>query len=236
MRLFALFAFVFACVMLGERDAQAGYTHYWRWLVVPEAQRLEPCLRDMEKIANAKRDMLADGEERTGRDAVFRFEDNRPLDAGSADAEAPDAQARSFPSIAFNGIGEESHETFVFPAPFDAPGFNFVKTQWKPYDVVVVACLIAARDYFKPDELAIGSDGEWARDWNDGALLYERILGRTAVDPIGGEVVEGMNRASSGTRAGGEGVSGTKRAVLLGILGALVIIVIVVVTTRTRPG
>jgi len=230
-RSLAFLAVVFVLLTLSERDVQAGYTHYWRWRVVPDAKRLEPCLRDMDKLADAKREILADGEERTGRGAVFRFDNDRTLDAG-----ASDAQVLTFPSIAFNGIGEEAHETFVFPVAFEVPGFNFVKTQWKEYDVVVVACLIAARDCFKADELAIGSDGEWARDWNAGALLYERVLGRTAVDPIGGEVIEGMNRVSSGTRTGGEAVSGTKRTVLLGILGACAIVFIVIVVTRTRPG
>jgi hypothetical protein len=197
---------------------------------VPDAKRLEPCIRDMERIANAKRDILSDAEERAGGDAVFRFEGGSMLDAGE------DAHALTFPSIGFNGIGEEAHETFVFPVKFEVPGFNFVKTQWKEYDVVVVACLIAARDHFKPDELAIASDGEWARDWNMGALLYERVLGRTAVDPIGGEVIDGIDRVSSGARAGGDGVSGTKRNVLLGILGACALVVIVVIASRTRPG
>ncbi len=230
MRWFAFFACVVVLSIFGERDAEAGYTHYWRWRITPDAKRLEPCIRDMAKIADAKRDLLADREERTGAGAVFPFEDERPLDGGAGDAEAV-----RFPAIAFNGIAEEAHETFVFPFAFDE-GFNFVKTQWKPYDVVVVACLIVARDHFKPEELAIGSDGEWGRDWNAGAQLYERVLGRSAVDPIGGEVIDGMNQVSSGTMAGGDHVTGTKRTVLLGILAALAAVVVVVVVTRTRPG
>jgi hypothetical protein len=81
--------------------------------------------------------------------------------------------------VDFNGLGEDAHEPFVFPGQ---PGFNFCKTAYKPYDEVVTACLIAARDYFPPSILNISSDGSWL-DWSDGAKLYSRVLNRTPHDP-----------------------------------------------------
>ena len=74
---------------------------------------------------------------------------------------------------------------FAFPLVHPrTPDFQFTKTQWKPYDEVVVACLIAARDHFPPAVLTIESDGEWSPDWAAGAHLYERVLGRKAHDPL----------------------------------------------------
>jgi tetratricopeptide (TPR) repeat protein len=59
-------------------------------------------------------------------------------------------------SITINGLGEGEHEDFVFPG---RPGFNFVKTDGKPYDAVVRQCLGVARRYFG-GQIAIHSDDE----------------------------------------------------------------------------
>ena len=84
-------------------------------------------------------------------------------------------------AIEFNGRGDNAHEPFVFPGN---AGFNFCKTQFKPYDAVVTACLIAARDHFPTSTLVIASDGKWDEgDWADGARLYENALGRKPADP-----------------------------------------------------
>lgn len=69
--------------------------------------------------------------------------------------------------IAFNGIEEDAHETFVLTK--DGPAFSFCKTARKPYDIAVVALLILANHY-GPDVWEITSDGvvsEWkpVLDW-----------------------------------------------------------------------
>src|SRR5262249_16349367 len=97
--------------------------------------------------------------------------------------------------VAFNGIGEDEHEPFLFPGAVadgylwtlqPGPGKNACKTQWKPYDEVVTACLIAARHWFAEDVLEIHSDGDWVNAWRRGAQLYERVLGRAALNPLRG--------------------------------------------------
>lgn len=139
--------------------ARAGYTHYFIWTKPPDAARLKACLADMGKILTAANELVA-GPDGDGAAMVG------PL------------------KLEFNGRGDNSHEPFVFPGTV---GFNFCKTQWKPYDAVVTACLIAARDHFPPADLAIASDGDWSEgDWSAGARLYERALGRTAADPLSG--------------------------------------------------
>jgi len=57
-------------------------------------------------------------------------------------------------SVTLNGLGEAGHEEFVFPGEV---GFNFTKTAGKPYDEVVTACLLVARDHFPPPRLRIQS-------------------------------------------------------------------------------
>ena len=58
--------------------------------------------------------------------------------------------------IAFNGPGDDGHETFWLPKL--KSGFQFCKTARKPYDVVVVAILCAAQA-LAPGALRIASDG-----------------------------------------------------------------------------
>ena len=83
--------------------------------------------------------------------------------------------------VAFNGPGEAGHETFWLPRIKD--GFQFCKTAYKPYDVIVVACLIATDD-IAPDALEISSDGGRA-DWEAGLKLAQQALGRPLVIPDG---------------------------------------------------
>jgi len=137
-------------------EARAGYSHYFNWNAPPDEARLRACIADMERIVAAAGRLVA-GLDGSGAPIV------EPL------------------KIEFNGRGESAHETFLFPGK---GGFNFCKTQYKPYDAVVTACLIAARDYFPPSTLTIASDGKWDEgDWADGARLYAKALGRRPTDP-----------------------------------------------------
>jgi len=81
--------------------------------------------------------------------------------------------------ISLNGVGDDAHESFVFPGT--SPGENFVKTNGKPYDEVVVACLVAAQVRF-PDALEVTSDGG-EEEWAAGRALYAAVLGRRAGGP-----------------------------------------------------
>lgn len=145
-------------------ECAAGYSHYWRWHTSqPDPAALARCRADMDRIVLARREIL---EPRT-----FKI----PFgDAGEVEV------------LALNGKGDDAHESFGFPlAPFtaDDPSFQFVKTLGKPYDEVVTACLIVARDCFGHDVLTIHSDGDW-QAWSPGANLYEKVLHRTARNPL----------------------------------------------------
>ena len=58
--------------------------------------------------------------------------------------------------VLFNGIGDNSHETFGITK--DRTGFQFTKTQLKPYDKHVYACLVIAKHYF--DHIVVSGDGD----------------------------------------------------------------------------
>jgi hypothetical protein len=155
--------------------ANAGYTHYYTWHQAPEAVSLRECIGEMRLLVEARKTMLA----------------------GPEGDQAPLIESER---LIFNGIGDDSHEPFVFPGtivrtppvPQLLPGFNICKTVGKPYDEVVTACLMVARDHFPVSVLAIGSDGSWfGGDWRQGASLYSSVLRRPAKNPIEGQVVLG---------------------------------------------
>ena len=63
--------------------------------------------------------------------------------------------------IRFNGVDDDSHETFHFS--LDKSGFNFCKTNLKPYDLVVCGCLYVAKIIFD-DSIKINGDCDESED------------------------------------------------------------------------
>ena len=73
--------------------------------------------------------------------------------------------------IKFNGEEDLGHEAFILENNQDLiDAFGFCKTNEKPYDIVVVACLIAFKRVFGPT-VKISSDGEFD-DWKHGIMLF----------------------------------------------------------------
>lgn len=93
-------------------------------------------------------------------------------------------------SVRLNGYGEDAHESFVWekvcPEPQDwvkEGGFyDFCKTQRKPYDVVVTALLLGAREAYG-DAVRISSDGS-PSEWEDGVRLFREATGLVATVPF----------------------------------------------------
>lgn len=93
--------------------------------------------------------------------------------------------------VQFNGAGRLGHETFVVERVFvpsfrqemvqqemDGRLFQFCKTQQKPYDAVVCACLIALKARFG-DDVVVSSDGGWD-DWAPGRVIHgDAAIGET---------------------------------------------------------
>jgi hypothetical protein len=126
-----------------------GYTHYWT--AAPIANVAWPKVQaDFRKL--------------------FRAAKSDGIKLGDAYGEKakPDVGADE---IAFNGLGDESHETFLI-SPWET-GFGFTKTARKPYDAVCVAALVylAAKHGYE-----VTTDGE-AIDWFEGVKLARKAFG-----------------------------------------------------------
>jgi hypothetical protein len=71
--------------------------------------------------------------------------------------------------IRLNGVEEDSHETFLLP--FNSGEWEFCKTAQKPYDTLVVACLIFAEQNNVIKEWSSDGDSE---DHEYGKALFEK--------------------------------------------------------------
>lgn len=71
--------------------------------------------------------------------------------------------------LSFNGISPDDYETFSLSRKRE--DFNFCKTQYRPYDKVVVAILMLAEEHF--DGFSWSSDGN-AEDHKEGKELLEK--------------------------------------------------------------
>lgn len=85
-----------------------------------------------------------------------------------------------------------AHESFIWEGipsisewRKDEPmSFDFCKTNYKPYDVVVGAILIRAK-YIYGDCVSISSDGDWESiHWSFSSDLYQRVFGEIAECPF----------------------------------------------------
>ena len=131
-----------------------GYTHYWKPKTKTCSENLYlTALEDIRKIVKSKITILANG---------FGESNTEPeLEKG----------------VRFNGIEDDSHETFSLPENFKKfDDFNFCKTARKDYDVVVVACLTVLHNYLG-DKIKISSDGD-REELEDGKNLAASILNK----------------------------------------------------------
>ena len=132
-----------------------GYTHYWTITPhVPEPNELAGVAEDAAKIIAASEIAIRGGH-------------------GSGE---PDISPTG---IHFNGDDtlDESYESFDLTV--DLSGFNFCKTAQRPYDVVVTAVLLAAKDRLG-SLIALSSDGDPV-DWAAGLNLARRATGRPGI-------------------------------------------------------
>lgn len=75
-------------------------------------------------------------------------------------------------SIAFNGVGDDSYETFALERTNTR--FNFCKTACRPYDAVVTAALCVV-DTLTEGLYGVSSDGG-TDNWRAGLLLAKQVL------------------------------------------------------------
>lgn len=149
-----------------------GYTHYW----------------------SQRQPEITDGQWRAIRDDARKLIEASPAPIGDAFGESP-AWIIDSEKIVFNGMGADSHETFVlhrrgqdhFESWMDRSrnpwGFMFCKTARKPYDAVVCGVLMSAYRH-APGWQRITSDG-YADEtiWIDAHQFTTRVLGPGYVIP-----------------------------------------------------
>ena len=125
-----------------------GYTHYWESDTGIYNEHLREAITNMSIVINDNTDILAGGD-------------------GTGKPEITDDEIR------FNGIGDGSHESFSISTDWKGT-FNFCKTSEKPYDVIVVACLVVLK-YHLGDSVRVSSDGD-CEDLTAGIVLAMKYI------------------------------------------------------------
>ena len=117
-----------------------GYTRYWHRIREIPQPTFQAIVGDFMKVLPALQVRLAGGD-------------------GTGD---PCLTAEE---VIFNGVGDDAHETFLFPRVYclrqgsiwGALEFQYCKTARKPYDLVVAAFLVIAKHHLG-DNLHVTSD------------------------------------------------------------------------------
>lgn len=143
-----------------------GYTHYWR-VKTPKKQKglaekiekqYQKAVKQCQKICFVYNKNFESG-------------DYRRL-SGYAAFSAPG----KYGGLDINGSKEYSHENFVLREHFNQNrGLEFCKTARKPYDTVVVACLIVLKHHLG-EYIEVSSDG-YSSEWYDGLELAKQVTG-----------------------------------------------------------
>lgn len=137
-----------------------GYTHYWTIRKPGELPSMKAALSNMLLIIQkAKARGIA-------------LEGTVLTDIATGDVESFDV----------NSAAPLSYEPFVFPNGGPRGERDFCKTEHKPYDVVVVACLATAK-YFLGRDIKVESDGR-RHEWEEGCELARAATGLNITNPI----------------------------------------------------
>lgn len=125
-----------------------GYTHYWSHGDI-EPAAWSGLLTDAKRIINEAGVKLA-GLDGSGEPVLDQKE------------------------IALNGVApDDLYESFVIKTW--GTDFDFCKTQYRPYDLVVCAVLLRAA--LTVPGFRVKSDGDWDSDWKAARELYAKLFG-----------------------------------------------------------
>ena len=124
-----------------------GYTRYYRVVGKIDSQKFKDYSKDCKEVCEEITNKWGHGLASWDGEGEPRFEEE---------------------GISFNGVGDLSHESFGLSP--QTSGFEFTKTQRKPYDKHVLACLILAKEYFG-NNIEVSSDGD-----NDDKEIHELLI------------------------------------------------------------
>jgi hypothetical protein len=134
-----------------------GYTHYYCRPQELDQETFNKAIKDCKSVIEASKIPVA-----------FEFDDpNKPPEL-------------SEDQLHLNGVDSDGHETFVIPKYFcgrivDGDCFDFCKTSRKPYDLVVMVCLVVFKHHFG-DKFVVRSDG-YSEEWEPARILCQNTLG-----------------------------------------------------------
>jgi hypothetical protein len=145
-----------------------GYTHYWTFKAPNKIQGRQIEIENKYQLAVRQCQRIVKAYNKTKKEEDPKHPDR--LSGYSAHTKMND-----YLGLEFNGTKELAHETFCLRDHWSKnEAFNFCKTASKPYDVVVVACLITLHHYLGDELLEVSSDGD-ASDWQDGLKLAKEV-------------------------------------------------------------
>lgn len=143
-----------------------GYTHYWKFRAVPKGQAKQ--VEETYQLAIRQCQKIIRSYNKSVKEIDIKHPDR--LSGYSAHTKVND-----YGGLNFNGTQDLSHEDFTMREHFNQnEGFNFCKTAEKPYDIVVVACLITMKHYLG-DLIDVSSDGR-DHEWTEGLELAQKVL------------------------------------------------------------
>jgi hypothetical protein len=143
-----------------------GYTHYW----TPK-QTSEKKFKEFSETCKKLHDNLPERSESAGD----YFNDKPIVIKGWDGTGEPIFDEKQ---VRFNGDESENlnHETFAIDFP--DTDWNFCKTARKPYDLLVSACLLAAKQILGYE---ISSDGDM-EDWKPAIEFYNSVVEENFVE------------------------------------------------------
>jgi hypothetical protein len=146
-----------------------GYTHYWTFK--------KPAKGDTLKLERAYQRAI-----KACQKIIYTYnQELKQIDAkheGRLSGFCAHTKPGTYGGVKLNGTDENAHEDFLlrehYKQNLDESTWGFCKTAHKPYDVVVVACLVTLKRYLK-GYVEVSSDGD-AADWAQGTMLARAIL------------------------------------------------------------
>jgi len=135
-----------------------GYTHYWtftsnRGKTAQMEKKYQVAIKKCAKVIRAYSTEFGGLSGYTAHDKTGRYG-----------------------GLKVNGSREYAHEDFAMREHLsENESFGFCKTAQKPYDTVVVACLIILK-HCLGDSIEVSSDGN-ASEWANGLTLAKQVLG-----------------------------------------------------------
>lgn len=140
-----------------------GYTHYWAIVKREDDQDFDRLFREAtEEI----------------RQLLFYNTEHLKIPLASWNGDEGTVLELRDDLIAFNGVGADSHESFVVMP--EAADFEFCKTARKPYDLIVCVSLMILAETLGPERFTFSSDGRWGigDGWDEAAEVFRAVMQR----------------------------------------------------------